>query len=64
MFENTNPRSKIEKYIGPSSSIPTGLSELTDTERVSLLEARLESMKNEMQEKEKRISELENCMNS
>ena len=64
VFENTNPTNKSEKGIPPNSSIPTGLSELTDRERVSLLEARLESIEKDMQEKKKRILELENYINS
>ena len=64
MFEKTNPSNKSEKGIAPNSSIPAGLSELTDKERVSLLEARLESIEKELQEKKKRISELENHINS
>ena len=64
MFENTNPTNKHEKGITPNSSIPAGLSELTDKERVSLLETRVRSLEKEVQEKTKRISELENYVNS
>jgi len=64
VFENTNPSNKSESGIAPNSSVPAGLSELTDKERVSLLEARLESIEKELQEKKKRISELENYINS
>ena len=64
VFENTNPTNKSEKGIPPNSSIPAGLSELTDKERVSLLEAKLISLEKEIQEKTKRISELENYVNS
>jgi len=64
VFENTNPTSKSEKGIDPNSNIPASLSELTDKERVSLLETRVRSLEKEVQEKTKRISELENYVNS
>ena len=64
MFENTNPSSKSESDIAPNSSIPARLSELTDKERVSLFQARLESIEKELQKKKERISELENYINS
>ena len=64
VFEKTNTTNKSEKGIAPNSSIPAGLSELTDKERVSLLETRLRSLEKEIQEKTKRISELENYVNS
>ena len=64
VFKNSNASMKLEKKANSlhSSSLPANLSELTDGERVSLLQAKITEMEREIEEKTKRIDELEKCV--
>ena len=62
VFKHSNPTTKREKNENSlSNSLPANLSELTDGEKVSLLQEKIIEMKKEIKEKTKRIDELEKC---
>ena len=66
VFQKTNPSTMNERASSsstPHSSVAMGLTELTEGERVSLLETRLNVLEKEIQVKNQRISELENYIN-
>ena len=65
IFQKSNPSIKQETMSTfHSASFPVNISELTDEERVSLLQIRITEMEIEIEKKTKRIDELEKCVRS
>ena len=64
VFESTNPL-KLAQPMTTSEhrSMAMGLSELTDAEKVDLLDARVKALEKRVDEKSQRINQLENFIN-
>ena len=65
VFESTHPSKLAQpKTTSEHHSMAMGLSELTDAEKVELLDSRVKVLEKRVEEKSQRINQLENFINS